>query len=104
MPYIITVNQPGFLPEQDPYAVATIEEARDAAWEEVTDRGASVPDDPQWHNATTRLPEHGGTVGPLPDGYVIDVRKVDWMELASLAGMTTFPRTDPDHIIDAYNG
>lgn len=31
MPYIVIVNQPGFLPEANPYAVATLEEAREAA-------------------------------------------------------------------------
>jgi hypothetical protein len=33
----------------------------------------------RWHNVdVSKLPESGGTVGPLPDGTVIEVRSVPW--------------------------
>jgi hypothetical protein len=28
-----------------------------------------------------KLPESGGTVGPLPDGTVIEVRQIGWWQL-----------------------
>lgn len=97
MPYIIVVNQPGYLPDQDPYAVADIEDARASAANEVDwslerlheERGAF-----EGLNAYERagveaadLPDTGGVIGPLPDGYVIDVRKTTYAALRTLAGL-----------------
>lgn len=64
-------------------AVATLDEARIGASMEV--RQAELRADEQgigtpWHDAEDAcydLPESGGTVGPLPDGTVIEVRQVD---------------------------
>jgi len=102
MPYIIIVNRPGYLPEQDPYAVASVEDARDAACEEVEATSTArlemqVADELE---AARRLPFGGGIIGPLPDGYVIDVRRVSWHELARIAGTGS---TDPQAILNAYN-
>lgn len=109
MPYIICVNQPGCLPESDPTAVATLEDARTSAVEEI-DRSARdvLPDDEydRLSRSAFYLPESGGVIGPLPDGYAIDVRKVSGVELARLAGLTS---DDPAErftlpaILDAYN-
>jgi hypothetical protein len=56
-------------------AVATLDEARGAADRIVLDGYAdsfkSANDD---RNALLALPESGGTIGPLPDGTVIEVR------------------------------
>lgn len=114
MPYIICVNQPGCLPEADPTAVATIEEAREAATQECTVSEARFPGtaesggwgDPKvwtpFEDAARELPESGGTIGPLPDGYVIDVRQVSLDELAGLAGCTNGAWSE-GAILDAYN-
>lgn len=60
-------------------AVATLEEARHAAHDVMLGRAGEA--DPVWPegsnsanwNAVDRFPESGGTVGPLPDGTVIEV-------------------------------
>lgn len=111
MPYIIVVNQPGCLPEQDPYAVATIEEAREhlkcelpGTYEWLTDDDyAAMMED------VAALPESGGVVGPLPDGYVIEVQRVSWGDLDETGVLARAGVKFPDdeivcrEIIDAYN-
>jgi hypothetical protein len=58
-----------------------------------------------WLAQVTALPESGGTIGPLPDGTVIEVERVSWLSLLKAA----FPDHDhgdvygEDEIIDAYN-
>ena len=51
-----------------------------------------------------RLPGAGGTIGPLPDGTVIEVERIGWDDLSRALGW------NPDlalhrkaEIIDAYN-
>jgi hypothetical protein len=58
-------------------AVATLEEARGLA---ALPCGISNPS--HFHQAV-RLPESGGTVGPLPDGTVIEVEPVSDLYLGS---------------------
>lgn len=79
--YVICVNRAGFLPEADPYEVEGLEAARDAACEEVH-RSFDLPGydanhSPAEHghalDQANALGEGGGIVGPMPDGYVIDV-------------------------------
>jgi len=112
MPYIIVVNQPGYLPEQDPYAVATLDEARAAVHHEIDLASSNEPDadDAAALDAlaveSRSLDEAGGIIGPLPDGYVIDVRRVSWPELYHLAGHPSKPGTlnsTEAEVIDAYN-
>jgi hypothetical protein len=85
MPYIVTTTRPGtkylsaepdVAPTHDSPAVsrrtvATLEGKHlDPFWRE------SGIDPRSWNEATLgclRLPEQGGTVGPLPDGTVIEV-------------------------------
>lgn len=84
MPYTICVNMPGCLPEQDPVAAATIEEARDIAATEVECSSTwigseyTMSDFTALARAAGTLPEQGGIIGPLPDGYVIDVQPIEW--------------------------
>jgi hypothetical protein len=87
VPYIITTlaqceHPDGSPPEhgrriQSRRAVATLEEARQHARNEAdaTVREDEFAPKAAW-DAIAALPEAGGTVGPLPDGTVIEVRRV----------------------------
>lgn len=123
MPYIISVNMPGYLPEQDPTATATLDEARQHATDEVRrspgyDEAMDLAPYTAADGAIAAMSTDGAVIGPLPDGYAIDVQRVTWTELATLAGYNTMtPRDDiaelervgyqgqsfADEIIDAYN-
>jgi hypothetical protein len=52
------------------------------------------------------VPVDGGPVGPLPDGAVLDVKRVTWSELAAAVDQP-WPQADRPavfgRIIDAYN-
>ncbi len=89
MPYIITTNG------NEPVAVATLEEARDVAYEALPDitgdLGAYADANRAVLSEIAAIPEQGGTVGPLLDGTVIDVRLLNWYEVARLAGMPDLP-------------
>ena len=111
MPYIITTTA------DDPHvgtpamervtvtrtAVATLDEARDVVTGIVEER------EPFSHKVQetagsnlSAMRESGGTVGPLPDGTVIEVRAVAWQDLAPWPQPTDPPyRAD---IIAAFNG
>lgn len=50
------------------------------------------------------LPESGGKVGPLPDGTVIEVVRVEWRTLAEDAEIAwRLPALPTVEIIDAFN-
>lgn len=94
MPYIITPCPRGCRAEDMEHrtAVATLDDARQASWQIVEDQ--SLSSGPSYGSedeamatfrAAHKMSEHGGTIGPLPDGYVIDVQCVTWTELAALA-------------------
>ncbi len=110
MPYIIRSNKPGRLP----VAVATIEEAREEADRALKDALSAYdaqgehPSARDLHAAAMAMPETGGVIGPLPDGYVIEVHHLRWDELRELLP----PRDTPiireigdagQPLIDAYN-
>jgi hypothetical protein len=60
-----------------PLVVETLEEAREVALEHVIASREPGDVDDEWQEAAIlvqRLPASGGAVGPLPDGYVIEVR------------------------------
>lgn len=83
MPYIITTvypwadaNEPARR-ARDRTAVATLDEAREAAHSAIP-----APTCGDYHGAIYSLSDSGGTVGPLPDGTVIEVRPASWSELA----------------------
>jgi hypothetical protein len=85
-------------------AVATLDEARMHTWRTVSLQAAY---------AVSALPESGGTVGPLPDGTVIEVEATTWQALAEYGGLLSdggliyaAERGSPDaqqRILDAYN-
>jgi hypothetical protein len=62
-----------------------------------------------------RMPESGGTIGPLPDGTMIEVEQTNWLRLAEAAGIeeahayslaeaaTAGAEDAQREILDAYN-
>lgn len=70
-------------------AVATLEEARAIARE-------TVP-----RVFSPFIPASGCTIGPLPDGTVIEVEPTTWYKLAEAVGMASNPFNT--EILDAYN-
>ncbi len=89
-------------------AVATLDEARERVAIQASDRDG-------WNREGLELPAIGGTVGPLPDGTVIEVEQVDWIDFERLAreaagttgDLPPIETFDNDRyraeIIDAYN-
>lgn len=90
-------------------AVATLEETREVADDAVFaafDRDRKRPGDelPPPYMALSidarDLPESGGTVGPLPDGTVIEVERTGWTDLLMAAHITG---GSDAQILDAFN-
>jgi hypothetical protein len=112
MPYIITTSEPfdadvhTHRPAFTRRAVATLEETHDHVFEEIWaayGRTAGTNDATPALGQADALTESGGTIGPLPDGTVIEVERVDWdhVERAVVARMR---RTwTNEQFIDAYN-
>jgi hypothetical protein len=115
-PYIVTTKRRGYMGlglVRSPRvvsrrAVATLEEARDFIYSLCAETDV---DDERIADDIDRLPESGGTVGPLPDGTVIEVEQVTWHELThrtTNVGRYWLP-ADHGHtdaqaaILDAYN-
>ena len=91
MPYIITTINPQGAAEQDSdgrsYYVPTSTRTAVATLNEAD---LYLQRFDQWQTVDVRnLPESGGTVGPLPDGTVVEVHQVDNARLAELAGTTS---------------
>lgn len=92
MPYIITTQWPSHDPSgkwhyivKSRRAVATLDEARQAVFPHA-------------------LPESGGTVGPLPDGTVIEVGPASEREMLDVIGVKfAVTAHDSTSVIDAYN-
>ncbi len=68
-------------------AVATIEEARDYC-QPIVRAIANSMERSRFVSAIRCLPSSGGTIGPMPDSYVIDVQMVSPLKLAALAGLS----------------
>lgn len=115
MPYIITTQKPthyGPIPTTDGgvksrRAVATLDEARTSVAKWMHYDGPPIYDRDEWvrlDDAARSLPKAGGTIGPLPDGTVIEVREVQWRTLCDRTGLP-YPGSDDDRarIIDAHN-
>lgn len=68
-------------------AVATLEEAHETAREACLYAPGSVETIAQAIREAFALPESGGKVGPLPDGTVIEVERVEWSVLRLAIGM-----------------
>jgi hypothetical protein len=89
MPYIIETHTPTGRRVQEGTvcavtartAVATLDEARTVAYRAVNDRTEFVGSRCGFFAAADVIPESGGTVGPLPDGTVIEVRQIGWWQL-----------------------
>ncbi len=117
MPYIVTSTKPEMadtLVPGQPWprsvsrrAVATLDEARYAAAEagrQAVDRQWVEGEHLRATLAAMELPEHGGTIGPLPGGTVIEVEQVTVFELWESAGRPCgAPPMDDSEIIDAFN-
>jgi hypothetical protein len=103
VPYIITTLHP-WADATEPArrartrrAVATLDEAKGAVIREL---GPRIDSAYEWD-----LGLAGGTVGPLPDGTVIEVKRVAWLNLARGVGldcgdMCAVPNAE---ILDVYN-
>lgn len=120
-PYIITTTTypPGSpMPSgQSRRAVATLEEAQRAARHEVSESLLRQPEGVfeydgcgAWESAEANasvLPESGGTIGPLPDGTVIEVKPATWREIAprreSPGILADEQAAWQRQVIDAYN-
>ncbi len=76
MPYIIETTEPQHIdePRVTRVAVATLNEARDAAADIIYRQHDGVTSHFDAFDTATYLPEQGGTI-PLPSGATIDVRK-----------------------------
>ena len=130
MPFIVTTKQPDrphrFSQPHVPAtygpgpvsrrAVATLEEARVTAHDVImagpTVKVADLPRDAVFgyagaHTAIEEVPESGGSVGPLPDGTVIEVERVSEGELGRAIGLNPGGRILAEmstaEIIAAYN-
>lgn len=124
-PYIVTTKLSAAIPSSKPcerpydalsrVAVATLGDAQGRAHDvvfrvesEASDEGPIKAFD-QAYETLLRLPESGGTVGPLPDGTVIEVEPTTWADLAtpSERGRTTYHQGsyqwDQQRILDAFN-
>lgn len=100
MPYIVTTHELDETsgmptpPMNRPYAVATLEDARDYVIDELGHiyDGFELPVSDEHNQRAAELTESGGTIGPLPDGYVIEVQRVDWLDLErDRRGQPTYP-------------
>jgi hypothetical protein len=116
MPYIITTKRPNECPSRVGFAddmrvtgrraVATLEEARDGSIDIVRHAGPPVGEYFEAEKIANRLPESGGTVGPLPDGTLIEVERKTWKSLAEQVwehGRDHYWPSEEAEIIDAYN-
>lgn len=104
MPFTICVNRPGYLPEESPRAVETIEEARSAASDHIIGTPMLADDESHLLRWAAKLPESGGLIGPLPDGYVIEVSHVSYGNLwKAITGSKDNQPIDTADIVDAYN-
>lgn len=91
-------------------AVATLDEARTAAEDRVIDAlgvlGTHAASDERFD--ARELPEQGGTIGPLPDGTVIEVERVTYGQLRVMVDGDdswddAYTADEETEIIDAYN-
>ena len=130
MPYIITTTQAlhegervvvdalesvgtrvviGGQPIVSRMAVATLDEARsrivgtvDSANYATPAGNAAATFAPIYDQIRT-LPESGGTIGPLPDETVIEVRHVDWIALRKMTGELPVRTHDKPAVLAAFN-
>jgi len=76
-PYIITTKPHFYSDPPTEHAVATLDEARSYCRAEVRRTAKGHLSVGRLGLAIARMPETGGTIGPLPDGTVIEVRRAN---------------------------
>lgn len=103
MPYIIESSTPRYAPQfgrkvphLTHYAVATLEEAR----KYVAERGGYADTDMNDFASRVATAGDGTSIGPLPNGTVIEVASVEWPEIAKHISPHII---GPKAILDAYN-
>jgi len=104
MPYIITTERTDVAAHGGTFqnvlsriAVATLDEARRITAREYREHvHRFMGFDTRW------ITESGGTVGPLPDGTVIEVRRVNWIDLGVPLGSAMYPVSEADALA-AFN-
>ena len=110
MPYIITTGQRfryedanvGGLQIESRRAVATLDE--EALRRECKRHQPKMLFSAERTEQIRKAVQSGGTVGPLPDGTVIEVARADWDTLSSAIGHNIYrPTLGTAAIIDAYN-
>lgn len=114
-PYVITAKRPHYdPPDYGPFqtkrrAVATLADVKRDVLDVINADAERSPE--AWNaaydvkNATFALPASGGTIGPLPDGTVINVEPTTWSNLIHALisdGDITTRWTRPE-ILAAYN-
>lgn len=94
----------GHMLEQSRVAVATIEDVREWVRGEIEERDSGTSD-AEWSDVLVDLTDTRSTIGPMPDGTVIDVQSVTWAELmGELLDADSRPPADIENrIIDVYN-
>jgi hypothetical protein len=105
MPYVITTEERYHGGPQHRRAVATLEEAREWVYRSLDRDPLPVAGR---LGMAMGLPESGGTLGPLPDGTVIEVEPVTWHDLIADGHFTTVPSpvdsaSNAAEIVAAYN-
>lgn len=105
MPYIITTTDPygDSTPAVTSRAVATLDEARESARDEVERTPMTAVDETRLMREAMSLAESGGTIGPLADGAVICVDRVTWDELR-IPRKTDGVMASGSQILRAFNG
>jgi len=104
MPYIITTYErgevygtPNAVKTKSRVAVATLEEAR----EKVSDL-CKIPTEHPPRQILEAIDEKGGTIGPLPDGTIVEAVWVSWSALGYEHGNSANAETRREYIA-AYN-
>lgn len=113
MPYIVTTNQTEeceggtalFLKPVSRRAVATLDEAKEIVWAAMADVPRYALDMASRLSVTThRLTEQGGSIGPLPDGTVIEVEVLAGTRLErEKIRLGLSPRATDEEFAAAYN-
>jgi len=104
MPYIITTYErgevygtPNAVKTKSRVAVATLDEAR----EKVTDL-SKIPTETAPRQIIEAIDATGGTIGPLPDGTIVEAVWVSWSALGYEHGHSANAQTQRGYVA-AYN-
>jgi hypothetical protein len=105
-PYIVTTKRPPKPPSRTSHtvhgahsrrAVATLEEARQAVLLSIHDHAVWS----EWEEYVNTL--SAGTIGPFPDGTIVQVERVDWPDLAVQSASANPTNHEKSRLIDAFN-